>query len=101
MPPTARLKTLTHHLCRLLCEEALNLLPYQEVSVTAPTGGVYNGVSFLGRICGVSIMRAGMPSPCEKELHKARTPFADGRFVLATQIEIKRYVAAFELAAWY
>jgi hypothetical protein len=44
-------------------------------------------------------MRAGMPSRCEKELHKARTPFADGLFVLATQIEIKRYMAAFELAA--
>ncbi|GAA5865972.1 hypothetical protein JCM3774_005544 [Rhodotorula dairenensis] len=44
---------------RLLVEEGLNHLPVVEKTVTTPTGLDYNGVSFEGRICGVSIMRAG------------------------------------------
>ncbi|GAA5850280.1 hypothetical protein JCM9279_006511 [Rhodotorula babjevae] len=44
---------------RLLVEEGLNHLPVLEKSVTTPTGLEYNGVGFEGKICGVSIMRAG------------------------------------------
>ncbi|GAA6012520.1 hypothetical protein JCM8202_003357 [Rhodotorula sphaerocarpa] len=44
---------------RLLVEEGLNHLPVVEKTVRTPTGLDYNGVSFEGRICGVSIMRAG------------------------------------------
>ncbi|ORX55039.1 cytosine deaminase-uracil phosphoribosyltransferase fusion protein [Hesseltinella vesiculosa] len=44
---------------RLLVEEGLNHLPVVEKDVETPTGNVYNGLSFQGRICGVSIMRAG------------------------------------------
>ncbi|WWC73553.1 uracil phosphoribosyltransferase [Kwoniella pini CBS 10737] len=44
---------------RLLVEEGLNHLPVIDKKVTTPTGQVYNGVAFQGRICGVSIMRAG------------------------------------------
>ncbi|KAJ3107222.1 Uracil phosphoribosyltransferase, synthesizes UMP from uracil [Phlyctochytrium planicorne] len=44
---------------RLLVEEALNHLPVQEKAVETPTGSNYDGVSFEGKICGVSIMRAG------------------------------------------
>ncbi|KAJ3170431.1 Uracil phosphoribosyltransferase, synthesizes UMP from uracil [Irineochytrium annulatum] len=44
---------------RLLVEEALNHLPFVDKKITTPTGAEYNGVAFKGKICGVSIMRAG------------------------------------------
>ncbi len=44
---------------RFLVEEALNNLPFVEKSVTTPTESVYHGAIPLGKICGVSIMRAG------------------------------------------
>lgn len=37
----------------------LNHLPTLEKTVNTPTGLPYTGVSFQGRICGVSILRAG------------------------------------------
>ncbi|KAG8934359.1 Uracil phosphoribosyltransferase, synthesizes UMP from uracil [Tulasnella sp. 418] len=44
---------------RLLVEEGLNHLPVIPKTVETPTGATYEGVSFEGRICGVSILRAG------------------------------------------
>ncbi|CAO3608151.1 unnamed protein product [Mucor hiemalis] len=44
---------------RLLVEEGLNHLPVIDKKVTTPTNCDYNGIAFEGRICGVSIMRAG------------------------------------------
>jgi hypothetical protein len=44
---------------RLLVEEGLNHLPVIDKSVVTPTGASYAGVGFEGKICGVSIMRAG------------------------------------------
>ncbi|WVQ95972.1 uracil phosphoribosyltransferase [Kwoniella sp. CBS 9459] len=44
---------------RLLVEEGLNHLPVIDKKVITPTGKEYGGVAFQGRICGVSIMRAG------------------------------------------
>ena len=44
---------------RLLVEEGLNHLPTLSKTVMTPTGCEYQGVSFQGRICGVSILRAG------------------------------------------
>lgn len=44
---------------RLLVEEGLNQLPVTSQSVITPTGESYDGIKFLGKICGVSIMRAG------------------------------------------
>ncbi|CAG8625135.1 1633_t:CDS:10, partial [Ambispora gerdemannii] len=44
---------------RLLVEEGLNHLPVEEKTVTTPTANEYRGVQFIGKICGVSIMRAG------------------------------------------
>ncbi|GAA5866582.1 hypothetical protein JCM8547_005466 [Rhodosporidiobolus lusitaniae] len=44
---------------RLLVEEGLNHLPVVEKTVSTPTGLEYKGVGFEGKICGVSIMRAG------------------------------------------
>ncbi|KAG6890191.1 Uracil phosphoribosyltransferase, synthesizes UMP from uracil [Termitomyces sp. T32_za158] len=44
---------------RLLVEEGLNHLPVVKQTVETPTGSVYEGVGFKGKICGVSILRAG------------------------------------------
>ena len=44
---------------RLLVEEALNHLPCLPQTITTPVGRSYAGVQFEGKICGVSIMRAG------------------------------------------
>ncbi|KAJ1655356.1 Uracil phosphoribosyltransferase, synthesizes UMP from uracil [Dispira simplex] len=44
---------------RLLVEEGLNHLPVVDSVVETPTGSQFQGVDFQGKICGVSIMRAG------------------------------------------
>ncbi|KAH8914279.1 hypothetical protein BT69DRAFT_1183100, partial [Atractiella rhizophila] len=44
---------------RLLVEEGLNHLPFKDPLKRRRPGKEYKGVSFEGRICGVSIMRAG------------------------------------------
>ncbi|KAK7031275.1 Uracil phosphoribosyltransferase, synthesizes UMP from uracil [Paramarasmius palmivorus] len=44
---------------RLLVEEGLNHLPVVKKTVVTPTGSTYDGVGFEGKICGVSILRAG------------------------------------------
>ena len=46
-------------LIRLLIEEGLNCLPFEEKTVTTPTGYDYHGVQFSSKLCGVSIVRAG------------------------------------------
>ncbi|KAH9278122.1 Uracil phosphoribosyltransferase -like protein [Echinococcus granulosus] len=48
-----------NRLIRLVMEEGLNQLPFEEVSVTTPTGHRYNGLKFLRGNCGVSIVRSG------------------------------------------
>lgn len=48
-----------NRIIRLLVEEGLNHLPVIEHTVTTPVGRQYSGVKFQGKICGVSIMRAG------------------------------------------
>jgi uracil phosphoribosyltransferase len=49
----------SNRIIRLLVEEGLNHLPVVEHSIVTPTGRTYAGVMFQGKICGVSIMRAG------------------------------------------
>eukprot|EP00842_Homolaphlyctis_polyrhiza_P006774 jgi/Hompol1/7098/HPOL_000744-RA len=44
---------------RCLIEEALNHLPFEEKVITSPVGAEYRGLAPLGKICGISIMRAG------------------------------------------
>lgn len=44
---------------RLLVERGLDQLPVQAKTVETPLGVNYDGVNFLGKICGVSIVRAG------------------------------------------
>ncbi|KAI1662982.1 uracil phosphoribosyltransferase [Daldinia decipiens] len=49
----------SNRIIRLLVEEGLNHLPVIEHTVTTPVGRTYDGLMFQGKICGVSIMRAG------------------------------------------
>jgi uracil phosphoribosyltransferase len=49
----------SNRIMRLLVEEGLNHLPVMTQTVTSPVGADYTGVKFEGKICGVSIMRAG------------------------------------------
>ena len=49
----------SNRIIRLLVEEGLNHLPVIEHTITTPVGRAYSGVKFQGKICGVSIMRAG------------------------------------------
>lgn len=49
----------SNRIIRLLVEEGLNHLPTVEHTVATPVGRPYAGVQFQGKICGVSIMRAG------------------------------------------
>ncbi|RKF77862.1 Uracil phosphoribosyltransferase [Golovinomyces cichoracearum] len=49
----------SNRIIRLLVEEGLNHLPVVEHNVITPVGQTYAGVKFRGKICGVSIMRAG------------------------------------------
>ena len=49
----------SNRIIRLLVEEGLNHLPVIEHTITTPVGHTYSGVKFQGKICGVSIMRAG------------------------------------------
>lgn len=49
----------SNRIIRLLVEEGLNHLPVIPQTVTTPVGRSYSGVTFQGKICGVSIMRAG------------------------------------------
>jgi len=44
---------------RLLIEEGLNLLPVKNKKITTPTGSEFQGAEFEGKICAVSIVRAG------------------------------------------
>ncbi|KKA25964.1 hypothetical protein TD95_002146 [Thielaviopsis punctulata] len=49
----------SNRIIRLLVEEGLNHLPVVSHDVTTPVGRTYSGLMFQGKICGVSIMRAG------------------------------------------
>ena len=49
----------SNRIIRLLVEEGLNHLPTIATTVTTPVGKTYGGLKFEGKICGVSIMRAG------------------------------------------
>lgn len=44
---------------RLLVEEGLNLLPVEEATIQCYGNQTFKGAKFLGKICGVSIVRAG------------------------------------------
>jgi uracil phosphoribosyltransferase len=49
----------SNRIIRLLVEEGLNHLPITQHTINTPVNRPYAGVKFEGKICGVSIMRAG------------------------------------------
>ncbi len=61
-------------LTRLLVEKSLELLPVFPKSVVTPLSLPYDGVGFEGKICAVSIMRAGesMEKPVREVCKKIR-----------------------------
>lgn len=61
-------------LTRLLVEKSLELLPVFPKTVDTPLGIPYEGVGFEGKICAVSIMRAGesMEKPVREVCKKIR-----------------------------
>mmetsp|Transcript_88471 Transcript_88471/g.245720 ORF Transcript_88471/g.245720 Transcript_88471/m.245720 type:complete len:474 (+) Transcript_88471:68-1489(+) len=46
-------------LIRLVVEAALGKLPFENTTVTTPSGDPYQGVNFCPKLCGVSIIRSG------------------------------------------
>jgi len=52
-------KFVADRLIRMVIEEGLNQLPYQECEITTPTGCQYSGLRYEKGNCGVSIVRSG------------------------------------------
>eukprot|EP00163_Fabomonas_tropica_P002862 TRINITY_DN1230_c0_g1_i3.p1 TRINITY_DN1230_c0_g1~~TRINITY_DN1230_c0_g1_i3.p1 ORF type:complete len:451 (+),score=104.54 TRINITY_DN1230_c0_g1_i3:34-1353(+) len=67
-------------LIRLVIEEALGLLSFEEKVVTTPTGDAYFGVKFQNNICGVSIVRAG--ESMEEALREVVSAVCIGKLVI-------------------
>lgn len=44
---------------RMLVEKAMEFLPTKEKQIKTPTGSIFNGKEFVGKICAVSIVRSG------------------------------------------
>jgi uracil phosphoribosyltransferase len=59
LPSNNQFLSTSDRIIRLLVEEGLNHLPIKPTTITTPLGLEYEGVTFEGKICGVSIMRAG------------------------------------------
>jgi len=67
-------------LIRLVIEEGLNQLPFEECTVTTHTGSDYIGCSFYKGICGVSIVRSG--EAMEKGLRECCRSVRIGKMLL-------------------
>ncbi|THD25888.1 Uracil phosphoribosyltransferase [Fasciola hepatica] len=83
-------------LIRLVVEEGLNQLPYEEISVTTPTGHTFHGVKFLRGNCGVSVVRSG--EAMERGLRDCCRSIRIGKILIQTSddgetSEVKVYYA--------
>lgn len=67
-------------LIRLVIEEGLNQLPFEERTVKTHTGSEYQGCSFYKGICGVSIVRSG--EAMEKGLRECCRSIRIGKMLL-------------------
>ncbi len=65
---------------RILVEEALNLLPVEIKKIITPTNSLFMGTKFRGKICGVSIMRAG--EAMEKALREVCKKIRIGKILI-------------------
>ncbi|VDD81650.1 unnamed protein product [Mesocestoides corti] len=75
-----------NRLIRLVMEEGLNQLPFEEVSVVTPTGHKYNGLKFLKGNCGVSIVRSG--EAMERGLRDCCRAMRIGKILIAMTDEL-------------
>ncbi|XP_078375196.1 uracil phosphoribosyltransferase homolog isoform X2 [Oculina patagonica] len=74
-------------LIRLVVEEGLNQLPYENCTVRTPTGAPYEGLAFQRGNCGVSIMRSG--EAMEKGLRDCCRSIRIGKILIKINDETK------------
>lgn len=68
------------HITSKLIESALSLLEFEPVSITTPTGHVFQGCKSDTNVCGVSILRAG--SSMEPALRKVLKSVPIGKILI-------------------
>jgi len=59
MTSRSEFKFVADRLIRMVVEEGLNQLPYQDIEVVTPTGCKYSGLKYGKGNCGVAIGRSG------------------------------------------
>jgi len=72
----------SERLMRILIENAMNFVPYEDVEVNTPTGPIYKGCRRSADICGVSILRAG--ETLEKSLRAVIKDCKMGKILIQT-----------------
>ena len=72
-------------LIRMVIEEGLNQLPYQDCEVVTPTGCTYSGHKFEKGNCGVSIVRSG--EAMEKALQECCRSMRIGKVLVDSDSE--------------
>jgi uracil phosphoribosyltransferase len=80
----------THYarrIIRLLLEEALSLLPFEEHGVTTPVGQTYHGLRRVPEVCGVSVVRAG--ESMEAELRELDPGMPIGKILIQRDKQTK------------
>merc|ERR1712183_470699 len=75
-------KFVADRLIRMVIEEALNQLPYQDCVITTPTGCQYSGLKYEKGTCGVSIIRSG--EAMEKALQDCCRSLRIGKILVDT-----------------
>jgi len=63
MTSRSEFKFVADRLIRMVVEEGLNQLPYQDIEVVTPTGCKYSGLKYGKGNCGVAIGRSDIIMP--------------------------------------
>merc|ERR1719225_31327 len=78
-------KFVADRLIRMVIEEGLNQLPYQDCEVVTPTGCNYSGLKYEKGNCGVSIVRSG--EAMEKALQECCRSMRIGKVLVDSDSE--------------
>jgi len=78
-------KFVADRLIRMVIEEGLNQLPYQDCEVVTPTGCSYSGLKYEKGNCGVSIVRSG--EAMEKALQECCRSMRIGKVLVDSDSE--------------
>ena len=78
-------KFVADRLIRMVIEEGLNQLPYQDCEVITPTGCSYSGLKYEKGNCGVSIVRSG--EAMEKALQECCRSMRIGKVLVDSDSE--------------